>query len=119
MGYSIILIVLAAICNAVCDTLEHHYYISIFNRKGWSSKFWNPALSSEAYILPFTKYPLTAWHLFKSGMIFCLLGAVVMAWQSGEAIFNVWWFYLIVFIYLGVSWNIVFNLFYNILLKKK
>lgn len=120
MVYSIFFLVLAAICNAVCDTLVHHYYISVFNKKGWPAKFWNPDLSStEAYIIPFTKYKIDAWHLFKSGMICFLIASVVMAHENGEAILNVWWFYLIEYILFGLTWNGVFNLFYNHILIKK
>lgn len=120
MVAAIIFLILAAICNAVCDTLVHHYYNSVFNKKGFPAKFWNPDLSStEAYIVPHTKYKVDAWHLFKSGMICFLIGSIVMAHNNGEAILNVWWFYLIEYIYLGITWNAVFNLFYNKILIKK
>ena len=118
MVYSIIFIVLAAICCACMDTLQHHYYNSVFNKL--NDKFWNPAISwGYAKTIPFTKYKVDAWHLFKSAMICLLIGAVVMAWQSGEALFNVWWFYLIAFIYIGIMWNLTFNFFYNIILIRK
>lgn len=119
MIIAVIFLILGAICNACMDTLAHHYYNSIFNRKGYNAKFWNPVLSStEAYIIPYTKYKLDAWHLFKSLMICFLIGAIIMSWQSGEAILNVWWFYLTVYIFLGIGWNLVFNLFYNIILVR-
>lgn len=119
MVIAIIFLVLSAICKACSDTLAHHYYKSIFNQKGWPCRFWNPILSStEAYIIPHTKYKVDAWHLFNSGMICFFIAALVMAWQNGEAVLNVWWFYLTAYVFLGIGWNMVFNLFYNYILIK-
>ena len=121
MVIAIIFIILAAICNAVMDTLKHHYYVSIFRYKfGINNTFWNEdnINGKPPYFIPYTKYKLNAWHLFKSGMICFLLGAVVMAHRNGEAIFNVWWFYIVEYIYFGLTWNGTFNLFYNHLLKQ-
>lgn len=118
MVYSLILWTLAAICNSACDTLSHHYYSSVFCRKGWSAKFWNPILSStEAYVIPYTKYKLDAWHLFKSSMIILLALSITFAWMYGPPLLNVWWYYVGLFILLGIVWNGVFNLFYNHILR--
>jgi hypothetical protein len=94
---------------------------SIFNSRKLDDKFWNPSISwSTAPYIPLTKYKVDAWHLFKSGMICFLVGSIVTAWQSEKPFFDVWWFYLMVYVFLGIGWNMVFNLFYNhILLKKK
>jgi len=116
MAYSLIFFALAAMCNAVMDTLVHHYYRSIF--VNMNKYFWNPEESwLHAKVIPFTKYKLDAWHLFKSAMIIFLALAVISAWVSGPPLLNVWWFYLIAFIWLGVLWNGVFNLFYNHILR--
>jgi hypothetical protein len=40
---SIILVALAAVCNAIMDVLSHHYPRSIFNR--FNPKWWNPKTS--------------------------------------------------------------------------
>lgn len=89
---------LAAICNALMDTLEHHFDVSIF--RNLNPKFWNPNVSWQyAYIIPFTKYKVDAWHLAKSLMIICLAFACANTWYM--------------FIILGIIWNSVFNIFYN------
>jgi hypothetical protein len=65
-------ILLAAICKAVADTLQHHFESSVFKYK--DPRFWNPAVSWQyAYRIRFTKYPVDAWHLSNSLMIifFC------------------------------------------------
>ncbi len=119
MVYSMILVVLAAICNACMDTLVHHWDSSVFYKPNciennrWNS-FFNPEKSSvSAYILPFTKYKVDAWHLLKSLMIILLVGAIVISLASEPPIFNVWWFYLGLFIWFGILWNGTFNIFYN------
>jgi hypothetical protein len=116
--------VLAAICNACMDTLAHHYYTSIFykpsniNNAKWIS-FFNPDISSiSAYTLPYTKYKVDAWHLFKSSMIIFLALSITFAWMSGPPLLNIWWYYLGFFILLGIIWNGIFNIFYNHLLLK-
>jgi hypothetical protein len=116
MVYSLIFWVLAAICNSVMDTLVHHYSTSVF--KKLNSAVWNPEVSwkSAAY-LPYTKYKIDAWHLFKSAMIIFLALSIISAWIFGPPLLNVWWFYLITFVWLGVVWNGVFNLFYNHILR--
>lgn len=118
--------ILAAICNAVSDTLDHHYYVSIFHRPEninnarWTN-FFNPEKSSiSAYILPFTKYKLDAWHLSKSLMIIFFVCSLLCAIKVPNIpILNTGWFLLIMFIGLGLLWNGTFNLFYNHLLKTK
>ena len=121
---SYILFALAAICNAVMDTLVHHYNKSIFTKlNAW---FWDATISwTNKYIdhLP-TKglrmliwkihYPVQltdAWHLFKSIMIVLLvLGAVLY-----EPLLGIGWDFLTI----GIIWNLTFNLFYNKILRKK
>lgn len=99
------------------DTLTHHYYRSIFFKKDFNKYFWNPEESwLHAKMLPFTKYRLDAWHLFKSAMIIFQASAIITAWIE-TPLFNVWWFYLSFFILLGIVWNGTFNLFYNHILR--
>lgn len=126
MGYSIIFWVLAAICCSVCDTLAHHYYTSVFYKKKEMYKsvlkwnlFWDIELSNKYPIyIPLTKYKVDAWHLFKSAGIVLQALAILAAWIDHPPFLNVWWFYLTMFIFMGIAWNMTFNLFYNWLLKK-
>jgi hypothetical protein len=98
---SILFIILAAICNAVMDVLQFHFHTSVFKYMG---KLWNPDISWKvAKMLPFTKYKLDAWHIFKSMMIVFLLFAMY-----GFS----WWF-----VVGGIVWNLTFNLFYNKILR--
>lgn len=94
-----VFIALAAICKAVSDTIAHHYDTSIFKGKD----FFNPEIQGKR--LPFTSYPFDGWHVFNSLMIvfFCL------------AVFWISWKLLLA----GVLFILVFNLFYNTILKSK
>lgn len=109
---SLVLWALASVCNAVMDTLAHHFYVSVFQKK--DPKFWNPEVSwKEVGYLPFTKFKADAWHLVKSLMIILIALAICFKpyWvKTGMDIIM----YLIL---LGVVWNGTFSLFYNKLLK--
>ena len=107
----IILFGLAAIFNAVMDTLEEgHFSKSIF--KNLDPKFWYK-YESWKYVrrIPIIDYPIDAWHICKSLMIFCLAGATA---PSIEIFSNFW----LNFIALGVMWNSIFSVFYSHILKK-
>ena len=102
---SYILLALASICNAIMDTLTHHFGYSIFKNK--NEEFWNPNESWKfVNFLPFTKYRADAWHLLKSAMIIFICLAIVFANK----------FNIVDFVLLGTLWNIIFNVFYNYLL---
>lgn len=96
-----VLILLAAICKAVADTIAHHKSTSIFKR----SKFW----SNGGKILPGTKYRLDGWHISNSGMVICFVVATVLH----EPVLDWYWEILIG----GAVFNLVFNLFYNKILR--
>lgn len=102
-----ILILLAAIFKAVADTLAHHFDTSVF--KGKNTAFWNPLHPDNDKVKKIGGYPLDAWHLANSAMIFSFILA---------AIFNdlpfLWWLQLIGF---GVLFNLVFVLFYDKILR--
>jgi hypothetical protein len=111
MVWSILFVTLAATCNALMDSVE---YETAFNRSIFSSlnpKWWCKTVSWQ-YInfIPFTKYRLDAWHLFKSLMIIAQISAIV----SYKPIVNE----LIDIILFGLIWNMVFNLFYNHIFRK-
>lgn len=133
MGFvSLICWVLAALCNAVMDTLAHHYPTSIFTK--WDPKFWDPKTSwknkykegikaygpafflSTGILVAFTD----GWHFFKSIMI-VLLGVSLVALPHSIH-FNffdyLWLNQLTELSILGVLWNVPFSYFYNKVLKK-
>lgn len=124
-------LILAAACNACMDTLQFHYYTSVFNRSGQKDwmQWWNPEVSwknkyidgdprhgKKKTIIFFTD----AWHMFKSLMVVFLALSSYFMWQSDFHItrmpFVDFGLYLIAY---GIIWNTVFNLFYNHLLLKK
>lgn len=109
-----ILVIVYGICDAINDTLLHHYYISIF--KKFNEKFWNPNVSWDfAYRIPFFDYPIDAWHLVKSFKICCIDAAICVPLLH---FFNPVEVFLI-FVCIGVFFILVFNLFYNIILEDK
>ena len=99
------------------DKLSFHFHKSVFN--GLDANFWDPSVSwQHAKIIPFTKYKVDAWHLFKSGMIIFICMGLMFAYMSnGIADFNILSFTVILLV-LGVLWNATFNLFFNHLLAK-
>ena len=130
---SIICWILAANCNAIMDTLTHHYATSIFTK--YNPKIWNPKISwknkykegkkalgpafflSTGLLVAFTD----AWHFFKSATIILLAVSLVMLPYSIHiTVFDRQWLNTLTeFIVLGVIWNKSFNLLYNKILIKK
>lgn len=102
---NIILWILACACNAIMDTLKHHFGTSVF--KNLNPKFWDPNVSyKHAYIIPYTGYKVDAWHLFKSGMIICMaLGTALSTPVSPYVLLDTLIF--------GVIWNMLFGILYN------
>jgi hypothetical protein len=97
-----ILLILAAIFNAVMDKTKDtiQYNTSVF--KNWNKRFWNDEEHTSYF--PYTKYKLNAWHLSKSLMIICICAALSC---------NIWEFLIY-----GIIWNLVFNFLYNKALKR-
>lgn len=105
---SILFIILAAIFKAIADTLVHHFDTSVFKYK--DRRFWDASISWQyAHYLRFTKYKIDGWHLANSGMIVCFCLAFVFHHP-----FLKWWIELLI---TGVLFNVVFNLFYNKILR--
>lgn len=96
------LIIIAAICKAVADTIAHHKSRSVFK----NSKFW----SNGGKIVPGTKYRLDGWHICNSGMICAFVVAAVL-----HSPVLAWYFEIPIG---GVVFILVFNLFYNKILLK-
>jgi len=106
-----LLIILAAICKAIADTLYHHYDTSVF--ANLNPKWWNPVVSCNyVKFLPFTKYRPDAWHLANSIMIIAFIASVVLYLPIlNRKVFD--------FTLYGLAFNLVFNLNYNHILLKR
>ena len=119
------------ICRAIHNTLIHHWSISIFtNERLFKSYWWNPNYSWQnkykngtvkyGYRKLFWKinYPIQltdAWHLFNTFEIFFHLFAVITALYLKVEVKSIK--DVILFgIYVGLAYNIPFNIFYNWLL---
>lgn len=103
---SALLIFLAAMFIAICDTLADHYDTSIFKKK--DPAFWDKATSSEK-AKRILGYKVDGWHLSKSAAIICFCSLPVLYP-------NVQWYLYI--IGAGIEFNLIFNLFYNKILRK-
>jgi hypothetical protein len=120
------LIIIAAICNAVMDTIKHHYHDSIFfwyleapgfwykffHKEGWRNSYINESVyEGRKKFLGMPIHPafLDGWHFCKSLMIICMVLAIVtfdLTYPERH------------FVVLGMFWIGTFNLFYNTILKK-
>lgn len=103
---SIILLIAAATFKAVADTVDHHFDTSIFRRL--EPRFWDRDISSDRAKRIFN-YKIDAWHISQSLMIVCMIAAAIFHEQR-----LAWYFELVIG---GVIWNIVFNTFYNKILR--
>ena len=144
MIFDFVLIFIAAMCNAIMDTVDHRFNDSIFdnikNKKlrlwfnsnqGWRNKYVNrnPKLGRVKWSLFGFKFnkPVQitdSWHFFKMLMIFaiCLIPSLYMVYNPSFNYFDINPIYnmLIHWGLLGVVWNITFfRIFYNYLLLKK
>ena len=98
-----LLIIFAAICKAVADTIAHHFDTSIFRH----SKFW---VNGGKVI--FGKYKFDGWHLANSFMIIFFFSEMAYLVKFPPAIE---WYYL--FFGGGAIFNLTFNIFYNKILR--
>ncbi len=133
----ILFVVIAAIANAVMDTLadKPHFDKSIFAKlnpdywlktDSWDNKYKDIDGDGEGDVVGGLKYKwpfgwianfLDGWHLFKMVMIFAItlpiaLGIEIVTIKG----FNHW---LLDWTVIGGMWILIFNLFYNKILKKK
>jgi len=134
---SLILFCLAAICNSVQDTVDHHYYKFRWKDK-WNPMWWNASVSwKNKYVdrdvsKGFKKWNILgivinkpvqitdAWHFFKTLMIILLAFSVVfyvpIVTFFEYKLLNI----LLDVLLLGIVWNNTFSLFYDkILVTKK
>jgi len=138
---SILCWTLAAVCNAVMDTLadKPHFDQSIFYRfnpdfwlktDSWDNKYNDIDGDGEGDVKGGFKYKgifrilnnlLDAWHIFQSSMIVLLATSVVIMFNHTENlnIFNQAWLNIPAWLLIyGTLWNIAFSLFYDTILKK-
>ena len=108
---SLFLVMFAASFNAVMDNIKDHWYESVSDK--FNAQWWDPEISwTDKNTYKFIPTPISdAWHVFKTGMLICLILAVVLYkpminWYADFAI-------------LGGAWIIIFNLFYNRILIRK
>lgn len=115
---SLLFFLLAAACNACMDKLSFHFHKSVFNKL--NPNFWDPSVSWKyAKFVPFTKYKIDAWHLFKSAMIVFICISIMIAFKGGVYVDNSFVYNKIVlFLTMGLLWNGSFNLFFNKILSK-
>lgn len=97
------LILLAAFFNACMDAFENtpNFNESIF--KNLDKRFFCKDVSWQ-YAKKMFNYRVDAWHLSKSAMIFCIVGAIVIHFPDHNVLH---------FIAIGVLWNIIFVAFYH------
>jgi hypothetical protein len=121
---SIIFLVIASICNALMDTITHHYSTSIFSK--FNPKFWNgetswrnkyidgdPSKGRKKWFYGELNVPVQvtdAWHLSKTIMIIAICSSIIV-YDPGFW----WWADLIIY---GIAWNSTFSLFYNRIFKR-
>lgn len=108
MLVKIILIIIAAICKAIVDTLSHHPRTSKLRGKFWNIK--------EGKIIPFTKYRWNGWHIVNSIMICCFIALPFID------LFSIYEWYKVVGAYIltgVVVFILPFNLFYYKILQYK
>jgi len=133
----IILVIVIAICNAIMNTISHHYSTSIFTTYYYRfpARFWDPYYSwrnkyidmdpKNGRVKWFWKINkpvqiIDAWHLFKTIMIVSMISAIVLGnTLPSICIFEKEWMNIGSWILiLGTIWNIVFSLFYEIILRR-
>lgn len=142
MYLDFLLIIIAAACNALIDTVDHHFSTSIFDYikkpkwrlwfnsdQGWKNKYIDRdpkrgLVQWSIFGYKFNK-PVQlsdSWHFFKMFMIFiiCLIPAMhvlpsTIYYFNIAPIFNI----LIHWAVLGTLWNVSFSSFYNRFFMKK
>lgn len=122
MMLSLVLIMIAGVCNSIMDTLQFHYGASCFSnlnpffwdpKESWKNKWKNGDRSqgekffgSSTFLVCFTD----AWHLFQTFMLLCFSFAIVLY----SPMVN-WWVDAIIY---HAVFGIVFELFWSIIWKK-
>lgn len=115
MPYSYIFIALAAICNAIMDITMYRYSESVFFTE---NTFWNTWWSDRGkrhWIVQLND----GWHHFKMWMLGFFIIAITLA-PYGLSFYSSFGNIGLLgdFLVLSVEWNLVFNMFYDKLLRR-
>lgn len=111
-------IILSAIANAIADRLENvvAFNDSIFYNR--DPKFWCKEISWQ-YAKKIFSYKIDAWHLAESFQVVILLLALILCFSNMQAPNLHGWWLAGLFCFLGILYNVTFNIFYNRILKRK
>lgn len=118
IGFILLFVAIAAISEAIMDTLAHHFKQSVFST--FNEQFWNPAVSGankwkngdkkqgEKFLFSSTLLVgiTEAWHTFKmirTFAIFCAFGCIEFFFTGS----------IIVSLSARVVFGIVFTVFYH------
>jgi hypothetical protein len=122
---TVILVIIAGAAKAVMDTLQFHFYTSVF--KPLNEQYWNPSRSwknkySDLQKLTLKRGPqfLTdGWHLFQSIFLTCIFAAMVFYTPIFKVVESDHFRFIIDFVILRSVFGAAFVLFYNYLLIRK
>lgn len=120
-----VFVILSAVCKSIKDTLQFHFYNSIFDK--CNHQFWNPDVSwknkykdGEIGVPKFWGsttifvWLTDAWHLFDMLNTLLLFFACFFTVLSD---FKEWAIYLSIFI-LFVVYHVIFEVFFRLFVKK-
>lgn len=110
MIFQALLVALAAFFKAVSDTLAHHFDTSVFRFK-LLSPFWNPNHPKNDEVKRIFNYPLDAWHISNSIMVCLFIAGIFFPVDV-----SFWWRALL-YVCLGGLFILVFNIFYDKVLR--
>jgi hypothetical protein len=111
-----ILIALAALFNALMDTLETEISFNASKFAKLDKGFWCKPVSAHAMgFLPGTRYRADAWHICKSMSLSMLIMGIALAPSqlhgiTGNTLLDAG----IILITLSILWVVMFNFFYKI-----
>ena len=122
-------ILLASICNATMDKVDHHYFKSVFRHfknklwwngdEGWRNKYVDrdPNKGRVKWLWGLINKPVQltdSWHFFKMLMIIFNCSAIVCALRHDtSAPVYAWYGCITLLILYGTVWNLTFTLFYH------
>lgn len=109
---SLILIILAAMCNVVMDNVEPYRIGATKLPKTWNKGFQGKKIGG---------WKLDVWHVCKSAMLLMLLAATMVYRPIIHLSFTAlgYQFHYVDYVLYGVVWCVVFNAGYNFLKLKK
>ena len=115
--YTILLLIIAAISNAICDVLKNFFGKSKF--KNLNPEYWNPSISylrmweehnvKEKFLGSTTIFCwlCDAWHLFKAIWLVSTIGAIIASWYT-EPLFG-WYTAPLLLVLWGIFFEATFR----------